>query len=94
MPTGATAMESTVPAAAFPALPASRARAGTSTWSCPAGRTAARVVSNRTKPAVIHTVPKGISLGVSAAWSAKKRRVPAVWGNACRATQSAWRYSA
>ena len=65
-------------------------QSSTSTWSCPTGRTAARVVSNRTKPAVIHTVPKGISLGVSAAWSAKKRRVPAAWEACFRSSPLSW----
>ena len=68
-PTGATANERMVPAAALPAAPASTARARTRVVSSPAGSVPSSTVSNRTRPAVMHTVPAGMGRSVADAVS-------------------------
>ena len=83
-------MDRIAPADTFPAAPGSRARTGASAVSAPASRTAGRVVSNRTSPAVMHTVPWGISLGTEAASPAVKRTVPSAAAAGLRASPRSW----
>ena len=94
-PTGGTAMARMLPAGTFPAVPASTAWANTSTDVAPAGSTAASAVSNRTSPAVVHTVPAGMIRSAPAAVSTEKRIMPSA-GKAPRrssARRAAWRSS-
>ena len=93
IPTGATAIAAMAPADTFPALPASSARTGASAVSSPASSTASPVVSKRTSPAVMHTVPRGMVLGAVAASPAVKRTTPsaAEAGRRSRLRSWAWR---
>ena len=86
MPAGATAMVRMVPAAALPAVPGSTARAGTSTTVSPASRTPSCVVSKRTRPAVMHTVPAGMVRSAFPACSVEKRRIPSARAASFRLT--------
>ena len=90
---GATAIELMAPADTLPASPASSARTGTSAVSAPASKTPARSVSNRTSPAVIHTVPLGISRGASAFSPAVNRTVPCAAVARFRSSPRSWAWA-
>ena len=76
MATGQAVRIRIAPGAALPALPPSRASAGTSTDSSPASSTAASVVWNRVSAAVMQTVPAGIVRSDTGARSTENRSVP------------------
>ena len=90
MPTGATTMDTMVWADTLPASPGSSARAGTSAVSAPAGSTASRVVSKRTSPAVMHTVPLGMDRSSWAASPAVNRTVPWAGRASLRSRLRSW----
>ena len=81
-------MDTTAPAGIFPPAPGSTALAGTSAVSEPAVMVPARVVSTRTSPAVMQTVPAGMVLSSPAVSPAVTRTVPP----AERASSYCWRY--
>ena len=68
-PTGGRAMYTTVFAPTLPAAPTWTAVTGASQNNAPAGAAASSSVTNRTPPALMHTVPAGTSVSVSLARS-------------------------
>ena len=83
-------MTTTLPAATFPALPASAAWAGTSAVSSPGWMAPSSVVSNRTRPAVMHTVPTGMVRAASAVSPAVKRMTPVAGAASFRVMPRSW----